>query len=109
LIQSGCQKKDGDYDYDVITDLQTLIRQPSVSAKNQGLVECASLVVRLMRKAGINAKLLYVKNNLQNAVEDDIDPSSTSSAPPIVYGKSDLNQIPTEEPFCFTIIMTFNQ
>ncbi|MFL6324028.1 MAG: M20/M25/M40 family metallo-hydrolase [Nitrososphaeraceae archaeon] len=81
------KKIDSDYDYGVIADLQTLIRQPSVSAKKQGLVECASLVVRLMRKAGINAKLLYVKSNLQKAVEDDIDPYSPSSAPPIVYGE----------------------
>jgi hypothetical protein len=35
---------DGD-DGDAITDLQTLIRQPSVSAKNQGLVSCAQVVV----------------------------------------------------------------
>lgn len=52
------------YDYDVITDLQTLIRQPSVSAKNQGLVECANLVAEIMRKAGINAQLLYIDSNL---------------------------------------------
>ena len=35
---------------DAITDLQDLIRQPSVSAKNQGLVACANLVVQIMRK-----------------------------------------------------------
>ena len=33
---------------DAITDLQTLIRQPSVSAKNQGLDECANLVVQTL-------------------------------------------------------------
>src|SRR5919108_4880848 len=81
------KKIDSEYEYDVITDLQALIRQPSVSAKNQGLIECANLVVQLMRKAGINAKLLYVDDNLQKAVEDDDIDSSSSSPPPIVYGE----------------------
>jgi acetylornithine deacetylase/succinyl-diaminopimelate desuccinylase-like protein len=75
------------YDYDVITDLQTLIRQPSVSAKNQGLVECANLVAEIMRKAGINAQLLYIDSNLHKNAENDIDSSSSSSLPPIVYGE----------------------
>ncbi|HYY51212.1 MAG TPA: M20/M25/M40 family metallo-hydrolase, partial [Nitrososphaeraceae archaeon] len=77
-----------DYDYDVITDLQALIRQPSVSAKNQGLVECANLVAEIMRKAGINAQLLYIDGSLHKNAEDDIDSSSSSSSlPPIVYGE----------------------
>src|SRR3712207_8803678 len=56
----------------LITDLKTLIRQPSISAKNHGLVECANLVAKIMRKAGINAEVLYL---------DD------KSIPPIVYGE----------------------
>ena len=38
----------------LVADLQTLIRQPSVSAKKQGLVECANLVSYIMKKAGIS-------------------------------------------------------
>ncbi|MEW6605176.1 MAG: acetylornithine deacetylase, partial [Thermoproteota archaeon] len=56
----------------LISDLQTLIRQPSVSAKKQGMVECANLVAETMRKAGITAEVLYL---------DD------KSIPPIVYGE----------------------
>jgi len=56
----------------LISDLQTLIRQPSVSAKKQGLVECANLVTQTMRKAGINSEVLYL---------DD------KNIPPIVYGE----------------------
>ena len=44
----------------LISDLQALIKQPSVSAKKQGLVECAGLVASIMNKAGINAELLYL-------------------------------------------------
>ncbi len=56
----------------LLADLQTLIRQPSVSAKKQGLVECANLVAKIMRKAGINAEVLYL---------DD------KNIPPIIYGE----------------------
>jgi acetylornithine deacetylase/succinyl-diaminopimelate desuccinylase-like protein len=56
----------------LVADLQTLIRQPSVSAKKEGLVECANLVASIMTKAGIRSELLYL---------DDM------SVPPIVYGE----------------------
>ena len=81
--------------HDAITDLQTLIRQPSVSAKNQGLVECANLVSQIMRNAGIETKLLYLSNNNNNSIKregnnDDI-PFPTAATPtllpPIVYGE----------------------
>lgn len=56
----------------LISDLQTLIRQPSVSAKKQGLVECANLVAEIMRRAGISSEVLYLEDK---------------SVPPIVYGE----------------------
>ncbi len=42
----------------LVSDLQTLIRQPSVSAKNQGIEQCARLVSRLLKKAGISSQIL---------------------------------------------------
>jgi acetylornithine deacetylase/succinyl-diaminopimelate desuccinylase-like protein len=87
-MNSDIKKTDSDdYDYDLITDLQTLIRQPSVSAKNQGLAECANLVAQLMRKAGISAELLYIDKDLQESTDGNIDPFSPSLPPPIVYGE----------------------
>ncbi|HKU49909.1 MAG TPA: M20/M25/M40 family metallo-hydrolase [Nitrososphaera sp.] len=56
----------------MIADLQTLIRQPSVSAKKQGLVECAGLVSSIMKKAGISSDVLYLEDR---------------SIPPVVYGE----------------------
>ena len=56
----------------LVSDLQALIRQPSVSAKRIGLVECANLVAGMMQKAGISSEVLYL---------DDRD------VPPIVYGE----------------------
>jgi len=37
---------------DLISDLQTLIKQPSVSAKNEGIEDCAKLVQKLLKKSG---------------------------------------------------------
>jgi acetylornithine deacetylase/succinyl-diaminopimelate desuccinylase-like protein len=55
----------------LISDLQKLIRQPSVSAKNFGLEECAKLVTQIMKKSGIKAEILRLGRNI----------------PPVVYGE----------------------
>jgi len=45
----------------LISDLQTLIRQPSVSARNQGIEQCATLVARMLKKSGIKSEILRLK------------------------------------------------
>ena len=47
---------------DIIADLQLLIRQPSVSAVKQGLVECANVVASIMGKAGITTEIMHLYN-----------------------------------------------
>ena len=42
----------------LVSDLRMLIRQPSVSAKNQGIEQCAILVSRLLKKSGISSQIL---------------------------------------------------
>jgi len=42
----------------LISELQTLIRQPSVSAKNEGIEECAKLVKKILDKSGIKSEIL---------------------------------------------------
>ena len=61
----------------LVSDLQTLIRQPSVSARRVGLLECANLVAHTMLKSGINSEVLYL-DDLKNDKKD---------VPPIVYGE----------------------
>lgn len=58
----------------LLTDLQRLIRQPSISSENTGLEECASIVAEIMQDSGIVTKILRL--------EDD-----DSRIPPIVYGE----------------------
>ncbi|MEM3160156.1 MAG: M20/M25/M40 family metallo-hydrolase [Nitrososphaera sp.] len=65
----------------LVSDLQALIRQPSVSAKKTGLVECANLVASMMQRSGINSEVLYL---------DD------KTIPPIVYGEVRSRANPTK-------------
>ena len=66
---------------DLVSDLQTLIRHPSVSAKKQGLVDCAKCVADIMDKAGIRSEVLYFDNVSLG------DSSEHVTVPPIVYGE----------------------
>ena len=43
---------------DLISDLQKLIQQPSVSAKNEGIEECAKLVKKLLKSSGVKSEIL---------------------------------------------------
>ncbi len=55
----------------LVSELQTLIRQPSISAKNEGLEKCAQLVKKTLQKAGIRSQILRLGKNI----------------PPLVYGE----------------------
>lgn len=55
---------------DLVADLQDLIRQPSISAKNEGITQCANLVKKILNKSGINSEILKLKG-----------------AAPLVYGE----------------------
>lgn len=46
----------------LVSELQTLIQQPSVSAKNEGIEECAQLVKKILEKSGIKSEILRLKN-----------------------------------------------
>jgi len=44
---------------DFVANLVKLIKQPSVSAKGEGMQECAELVEKMMREAGLSTKILH--------------------------------------------------
>jgi acetylornithine deacetylase/succinyl-diaminopimelate desuccinylase-like protein len=73
----------------LIADLRTLIRCPSVSAKRQGLVECAKIISHMMHKAGIKSEILYLNNDIDD--NNNLDNSGRSNKknvpPPIIYGE----------------------
>ena len=62
----------------LVSDLQKLIQQPSVSAKNLGLEECSGLIIQMMRKSGINTTTLSIKKGI----------------PPVIYGEVKSKQNP---------------
>ena len=62
----------------LVSDLQKLIQQPSVSAKNLGLEECSGLIIKMMRKSGINTTTLSIKKGI----------------PPVIYGEVKSKQNP---------------
>jgi acetylornithine deacetylase/succinyl-diaminopimelate desuccinylase-like protein len=65
----------------LVSDLQTLIQCPSVSAKREGLVECAKILSDIMRRAGIKTEILYLYND--HSVSDD----KKNIPPPVVFGE----------------------
>ena len=77
---------------DLISDLQVLIRQRSVSAKKQSLIQCAQLVSQVMHKAGINAELLFLDSGSDDNKKD---------APPIVYGEVKSKSNPNGKTILF--------
>jgi acetylornithine deacetylase/succinyl-diaminopimelate desuccinylase-like protein len=66
----------------LIADLKKLIRQQSVSARKEGLTECAKLVAAIMNKAGIKSEVLYLDDGSE--IKDD---QKNIDTPPIVYGE----------------------
>jgi acetylornithine deacetylase/succinyl-diaminopimelate desuccinylase-like protein len=83
------KRVDTDVEY-LVSNLQELIRIPSVSAKNQFLEECAKLVSKIMNDAGIKAELLYL--------EEDV---MSEKIPPIVFGEVKSRSNPSGKTILF--------
>jgi len=80
----------------VLKDLQTLIRQPSVSARREGLLKCANLVLDIMQRAGIHTELLYL-----NCPKTNDGRSTSSFISPIVYGEVKSKSNPNGKTILF--------
>ncbi len=79
----------------LIVDLQTLIRQPSISATSEGLEQCAILLSNMMNSAGIKSELLYLD------IEDQIQDSITDQIPPVVFGEVKSKSNPNAQTMLF--------
>ena len=62
---------------DLICDLQKLIQQPSVSAKNEGIEECAKLVKTLLKSSGLKSEILRLKKGVAPIVFAEIKSKKT--------------------------------
>lgn len=81
---------------DLISDLQRLIRQPSVSAKNEGIEECAVLVKKMLQKVGVKSELLRLKKGIAPIVFGEIKSKQNPSKTLLFYNHYDVQPA---EPF----------
>ena len=80
----------------LIADLQTLIRQPSVSAKNEGIEKCSILVQKILKKSGVNSELLRLKKGIAPIVFGEIKSKQNPSKTLLFYNHYDVQPA---EPF----------
>ena len=93
----------------LLTDLQALIRQPSISAKNEGIEECSILVSKMLKKAGISSEILRLNKNAAPLVFGEVKSKSNPSKTLLFYNHYDVQPVePIEEweypPFSGKII-----
>ena len=80
---------------DLISDLQILIRQPSISATDQGLEECSILLSNMMKNAGIQTELLFLD------LDEQVESRAISRIPPVVYGEVKSRSNPSGKTILF--------
>ena len=81
---------------DLISDLQILIRQPSVSAKNEGIEECANLVHSMLEQTGIHSEILRLKKGVAPIIFGEIKSKQNPGRTLLFYNHYDVQPA---EPF----------
>ena len=81
---------------DLLKDLQMLIRQPSISAKNEGIEECAVLVSKILKKSGIKSEVLRLKKNVAPLVYGEVKSKKNPNKTLLFYNHYDVQPV---EPF----------
>ena len=80
----------------LISDLQKLIRQPSVSAKNEGIEECAKLCKKILEKHGVKSELLRLRKGVAPIVFGEIKSKKNPHKTLLFYNHYDVQP---PEPF----------
>lgn len=81
---------------ELISDLQKLIQQPSVSAKNEGIEECAKLVKTLLQFSGLKSEILRLKKGVAPIVFAEIKSKKNPGKTLMFYNHYDVQPA---EPF----------
>jgi len=77
----------------LVFDLQTLIQQPSISAKNEGIEECALLVKKMLIKSGIHSEILRLKKGVAPLVFGEIKSKKKNSKTLLFYNHYDVQPV----------------
>ena len=77
----------------LISDLQKLIRQPSISAKNEGIEKCAKLVQIMLNKSGIHAEILRLKKGVAPVVYGEVKSKRNNSKTLMFYNHYDVQPV----------------
>ncbi len=77
----------------LVSDLQTLIRQPSVSAKNEGIEACAKLVSKILKKAGIKSEILRLRKGVAPLVFAEVKSKQNPRKTLLFYNHYDVQPV----------------
>lgn len=77
----------------LVGDLQTLIRQPSVSAKNEGITQCANLVSKMLNSSFIPSQVLRLKKGIAPLVYGQVDSKSNPDRTLLFYNHYDVQPV----------------
>ena len=77
----------------LLKDLQTLIHQPSISAKNEGIDECSVLVSKILKKSGIKSEILRLGKNAAPLVYGEVKSKNNPHATLLFYNHYDVQPV----------------
>ena len=77
----------------LLKDLQTLIHQPSISAKNEGIEECSILVSKILKKSGIKSEILRLGKNAAPLVYGEVKSKNNPNTTLLFYNHYDVQPV----------------
>ena len=73
----------------LLSDLQKLINQPSISATNEGIDKCAILVSKMLKKSGIKSEILRLGKNIAPVVYGEVKSKKNPNKTLLFYNHYD--------------------
>ncbi len=89
---------------ELVSDLQSLIQQPSISAKNEGIEDCAKLVTKILKQSGIKSHILRLKKGIAPVVFAEVNSKKNPTKTLLFYNHYDVQPVEpielwTDKPF----------
>jgi acetylornithine deacetylase/succinyl-diaminopimelate desuccinylase-like protein len=89
---------------ELVSDLQSLIQQPSISAKNEGIEDCAKLVAKILKQSGIKPQILRLKKGIAPVVFAEVKSKKNPTKTLLFYNHYDVQPVEpielwTDNPF----------